>query len=177
MPATLTPKAEELFDSLPPYYENDPMTQAVLGAVGAELQRIENYLQTIRDKIWWATADDEYGFLGLWEARVGLPVEPEGISIEARRAKVGAAVQRRSEGAGEGWVNVITTFLGTPSWSHEEQRAGDYRLAIDIPVLGAYTEEQLANFLALVRPAHLQIDLAIAGVTFQVGVSAVGDAI
>jgi len=177
MPATLSEKGTDVLLDLPPYEQDDPAIQALIDASSRELQRIEDYLNTVREKLRPHAADDEYQLLALWELMMGLPVEPTGISLATRKAIVLAAWKRRRAGAGIGWWNLISAVLGTEEWTHVENTAVDYQLTIEVPFESTdFRAGQLIDMLTRITPAHLSIVLIFAGGTrFIVGVSLVGD--
>lgn len=168
-------KGLELLEDLPPYEQESPVIAAIVNAVANELQRIEDFLSTVRRKLHPQYADDEYRTLALHEARLGLPVEPEGVSVSDRRAKVLAAARTSQAGAGEGWWQLVTLSLGTAAWSHRENTPNDYWLEISAPEESdSYSAGQLEALLRNISPAGLKLSFSF-GEGFRVGISEVGD--
>lgn len=82
----------QMLADLPPLIQDDPLTQAVIHAYSQESQRILDKLEALIPE-WFPQLSTELG-LPLWEARTGLTVNPEGASVEERRALVLAAFRR-----------------------------------------------------------------------------------
>lgn len=173
----LADKAQEMLEDLAGYFHDDPFTRDLFTATGAELQRIEDHLELLKEKSRAPMADDDYHLLGFWEWVTGLPVEPPGVSLENRRSKVLAVLRRRRIGAGTGWEDLITKVLGTPDWTYSENDPADYVITINIPAVTDYTEWQLNRLMRVITPAHLQVAVVIEGTIFIVGISEVGDEI
>lgn len=174
----LSAKATELLEEMPPYLADSPWVQDMTDAVGREFERLEEFINYLRDHLRPTTASDEYRLLGLWEAAMGLPVEPEGVPLATRVNRVAAGARRRLAGSGEGWVLALSLAVANSSWKHLENTPGDYQLSIEVPFastnIAAGTLEQLLRQLT---PANLEVggDLITYGDSFRVGISEVGD--
>lgn len=175
--ATLSPRAEKMLGKLPPYLADDDLVQRLCEAKAQEFERVEAFLATIREKVQPQNADDEYGLLGLWERITGVPVEPENVSIQQRRARVMAGLRRRTVGIGEGWAQLITLLLSTEGWEHDENNPKPYEMAIQIPFPStSYQAGGLEALLRKITPAHIRLNISYSD-TFRVGISEVGDTI
>jgi hypothetical protein len=173
LPSVLAPKALEMLDDLPPYYQRDPHVQAYVHAVAIELQRLEDGMDSMRYGLFAQYANDERGTLALWEMLLGLPVRPEGISEADRKDKVLATLRGRSAGSAARWVETLTGALGATQWTHEEGPA-PYQVTLRIPPeAGTYTAAQVVRIARAITPAHLDIVVAY-GTGFLIGISAIG---
>lgn len=173
--ATLTPRAQAMLAKLPPYLADDDLVQRLCEAKAREFDRLETFLNTIREKILPQNADDEYGLLGIWERVTGVPVEPENISLSLRRARVMAGLRRRTIGIGEGWAELISLLLNTEGWEHDENNPSAYKMAIQIPFPStSFQAGAVEALLKKITPAHLQLTISYSD-TFRVGISEVGD--
>lgn len=178
----LADKPQEILEDLPASVWADPATQALVKAVGNELQRIEDFLMEIRVTLSPTTATGTA--LAYWEGFLGLPKNPEGATEDERRAIVKVAIARRSSGIGSSWVGLLDQILAYATWQHSENSDSDglyspYQLAItDVAIpsdnwrTGIFWEA-----VQRTRPAHLTLsEIEIAGDdTFRVGISEVGD--
>jgi uncharacterized protein YmfQ (DUF2313 family) len=172
----MSPKGQDLLDTLPSYYEEDSATRTVIDVMGRELQRVEDAGSAIQKGAFPQYADDTYGLLGVWEQMMGLPVEPTGTSVAVRRTKVLALLQGRRQGYGYSWVARMTRALGTAQWSYTEVPAS-YTVNILLPFgSGTYSNAQVAAIARQITPANLIITVNDAP-HFVVGINHVGDAL
>ena len=173
-----------MLEDLPEYEQNDPTIAALINAVANEAARIDTYLTELREKLQPARATGD--MLRYWEHFLDLPVEPEGITEDARRDIVKAAIAKRTAGAGKGWVTLLNAVMAGGAWEHGENEDEDgsyaaYNLHIRRVNLLA-GDWRIGIFKDMVKktvPAHLHIsEIEIAGSdTFRVGISEVGDEI
>ena len=122
----LTDKGASILDDMPYYAQTDPVIRAFINSVAKELQRIEDYLLDLRERLLPVEATDE--LLRYWEGFLDVPVAPEGVSVERRKATIQAAIARRTAGAGKGWYDLLTSVVDPATWRHAENTdaAGDY---------------------------------------------------
>lgn len=171
--ALLPQKAQDILADMPPWYAEDEITVGIITAGALELQRIQTFMETIREQMHPQNADDTYGLLGLWENLFGLPVQPAGVSLTDRRSIVLAHLQKRASGAGADWEAAITQALNTNSWTYSEG-PGDYQITVRFPYAsGGYTSTQARVLIQEITSAHLQL---IVGYSqgWLVGISLVG---
>jgi uncharacterized protein YmfQ (DUF2313 family) len=153
----LAEMTQRMFRSLPPYFQGDDTVEAILQAAGLELQRVEDFLNTLMLARFPQNADDTYGLLGLWEHRLGLPVEPPGVPLQSRRDLVLARLQGRNASSGADWVASMNRAMGTASWSYTENAAA-YQVTIKIPYLvGGFQSVQVLALANDTIPAHVQV--------------------
>lgn len=165
--------AQRMFRSLPPFYLGDDTMEALLNAMGLELQRVEDFLNAFMLKRYPQNADDQYGTLGIWEYRLGLPVEPPGIPIQSRRDLVLARIRSRNASSGADWVAAMNLAMGTNVWDYTENSSA-YQVTIRIPY--AVSGFQAVQVLALANatiPAHVQVLVGYSQ-GWLVGISLVG---
>lgn len=155
--ANLPAKAQVILGDMPPWYSEDQIARAIITAMANEAQRIEDFASAVRLQMFPQNADDSYGVLGLWEGLFGLPVEPAGATLAARRALVLAHIQKRNAGSGKEWEDAVTQALNTNSWTYQEG-PGNYEVTVRIPY-GAitYSTGQAQIFIEEITPAHLQV--------------------
>src|SRR5581483_3768680 len=108
----LSPTAERIFDSLPPYYQGDPTLSRITQAVANELDRLQAYLQAVASGLVPKLSDDTLSMLGIWENILKLPVEPAGVSVEQRQQALQAAFTARQCRTTAEWVNAMNIALG-----------------------------------------------------------------
>lgn len=180
MPRVLSQKALDMLADLPPYLQNDGMVQGVVAAQAGEYQRIESAATAILNGIFPAQANDvpilgvwTARLLSMWETLLNLPVNPAGVTLADRQAKVQAHIQARNSGAGSDWIATLSQAIGTSAWTHLEGPAA-YTVTITLPgVSGTYSAGQVAQIARQITPAHLDVIVAFAG-GFIVGVSLIG---
>jgi hypothetical protein len=170
----LAEKTVEVLGDLQPELADAPDVHAVLDPLVREAQRLEAKAYEVADCLFPRNAVDFCNTLPMWESLLGLPVRQAGATLEQRRGLVTAAVRARTAASGAAWVDLVTTALGSPGWTHEEGPAA-YNLTLRVPyVPGGITAGQLANIARRVTPAHLQINTTYTA-GFLVGISLVGD--
>jgi uncharacterized protein YmfQ (DUF2313 family) len=173
-------KADDMLAMMPPYLTSDPLVIAIMQAFGGEYQRIEDAQSAVSDAAFPSQANDELLPTGamvtlaqMWETLLGLPVNPVGVTILERRAKICAQIQTRTAGSGSDWVATLTAALGATPWSYEEG-PGDYQVTIFIPHdVGSYSAEQLLILARKITPAHIDIVPAY-DTGFLIGISDIG---
>jgi uncharacterized protein DUF2313 len=175
MPLEVSDAGEALFALMPHYYREDPAAQAIIDPVARELKRLEEFLKLVQNQWYPQNAADDYGQLGLREEQLGIPVEPQSLSVEQRRQIVAAYEQARLSGSGEDWIILLTMALGATIWEHDENDPGDYDLRLTIPYeeLG-FSAGQVEALADVVTPAHLNIALTYSE-GFIVGINRLGD--
>jgi hypothetical protein len=162
-----------LIDDLPPFEQGSHEARAVLNVVGNELARIDASRQALIQNFYPLSADV---LLPLFEQLLGLPVNPAGATLDARRQLVAAYMQRlKSEGRGLDWVAIITPIVGT--WNYAEHDPANpfspagYTVNVNIPQALAGVAWPLIRD---VTPAHLAINEGyIEG--FFVGITNIGE--
>lgn len=173
MATILSERAEALIEDLPPYFSRDRTVQAILQACAQELDLIETTAREIQDELSPLNATDTYGFLAMYEAFLGLPVLPPGVTEAQRRSRVVAFWRTHKSGSGESWVSRVTDVLDTTNWRHEEG-PDPYEVTVYVPFeAGSYSVWVLQKALRAITPAHLKI--SIVGEGFIVGVSHIGE--
>lgn len=161
---------------MPPYLADDYYVQAIIDSHARELQRVEDTTTAVLRTMFPGSADDTFGFLSLWESVLGLPVAPSGASVEQRRSKVVAGLQKQNAGAGSGWIALLTEALGGSAWAYVEANpvTDPYEVHIFIPYAGgSYSAEQVALLARQITPAHLDVIVSYEE-GFLVGISQIG---
>jgi len=104
---------------MPTYAQRDQVIRSLFNAVANELERIDDYLFNMREQALPLFSSDR--FLTYWEDFLGLPVNPEGVTIERRRSTIAAAVQKRTgAGAGRGWSSLLSAVISPATFRHAE---------------------------------------------------------
>jgi hypothetical protein len=156
--AELAPRAVRLLEMLPPYVREDPEVVAVMREGGAELDRIEEFMLTVREHAWPHRATDEYGILSVHERMLGLPVAPVGVTVADRQSQVRARMKRRRDGRKAAWVSRINEVLGADNWEYAENTPGGNQLSITLRVEpGIGLAEQARRLAEVFTPAAVQI--------------------
>jgi uncharacterized protein YmfQ (DUF2313 family) len=170
----LAEATKRMFEVLPPYYEGDDTMEAILDALGVEIERIDDFLEGFRFKTFPQNADDEFRTLGIWESRLGLPVEPAGQTIEQRRDLVLARLRGRNASSGADWVEALSTAMGGTALNYEEGPAA-YTITIYLPFSsGSYNSVLVQSLARAITPAHLEIAVVF-NQGFIVGEGRVGE--
>lgn len=166
-PRPLTPLGIAFRDSAPVMVRDDPHYLAIWHASARECERLLEHIELVRDQLFPERATV---MLGLWEALVGLTVDPEAVDIDERRTRL-TTMLRRVRGTPEGgeWVANVTDLIG-PGWSyreHDPDAVGgppEYTLEIAVPFppegnLYNVLEELLRD----ITPAHLDVSVSFLG--------------
>lgn len=163
-----------MLDTLPSFYRSESILQGLLDAVGRELQRIEDFLNDLRFRMFPQNADDKYRTLGMWELLLGLSVEPASATVAQRRAMVVARMQSNSVASGAEWLAAMNRALGGTVWTYQEGPAAN-TVTLYIPFgVGAYSSVQAFALARLITPAHLDIAV-VYNQGFIVGEGRVGE--
>lgn len=177
MTRVLTDTAVELLGTLPPYYRQDPLAQAVMQGIGGRVDELFALAEELRLRFTLPqnADDDEWGSLSYWERLMGLPVAPAGVT-EARRLEVLLAHYRKREArTGAGWVALLTLLLGTTLWDYEEGPIpGHITITISDPTT-SYAANVVALLARAITPAGYVINFAYTD-GFLVGFSSIGSA-
>ncbi len=169
---TLADKTVGILEDLPPYLGGDRSVQAALDPVGRELARIEAAMLALREKMLPQNADDTYSTLPMWEMLLAMAVQPEGLTVDQRRARVLSRLRKRRSPASSDWVETVTTLIGTV-WSWY-LGPGPYNITIVVPAEGGtLTESEIVALLRSITPAHIDIHVTT-GQGFLVGIGEVG---
>jgi len=173
----LSPTAERIFDSLPPYYQGEPTLSRITQAVANELDRLQAYLQAVASGLVPKLSDDTLSMLGIWENILKLPVEPAGVSVEQRQQALQAAFTARQCRTTAEWVNAMNIALGGATWRHQVGVPAPGWITITMATTpSSYVLGILQTLMDRLVPANYQVVFATqAG--FIVGVSRVGDLI
>jgi uncharacterized protein YmfQ (DUF2313 family) len=115
---SLTPLGQRMLREIPPWLRDDPDVKAVLHSMAKSKEAIRAAAQQIRDDLIPIRASSRG--LGWWELYYGLPVEPEGLSEEARRGIVLGHIAREPPiSSGASWQEQVTALIGG-GWEYEE---------------------------------------------------------
>lgn len=172
MAVTLTARAEALLDNLDARLRNSEQEQRIMQAFANELERIETYTSDLRAASFPHTCNDEMGTLPIWEAQLGIPIKPAGLTEEERRNAVLARWRARHAEEGKDWVAAASEFIG-PGWTHQENTPAANQITVSVPT----TPDQLGRielFLRPLTPAAEELILTT-GAGFVVGESTVGE--
>ena len=111
----------DLVSDLPPFEQSSYEVRAVLGVIANELARLDSARLALIQNFFPLTAD---ALLPLFEALLGLPVNPP-ASLALRHQLVAAYMQRlKSEGRGLDWTASISAAVGTINWNYQEYIGG-----------------------------------------------------
>ena len=173
-PPPLSPP--NLIGDVPPFEQSSYEIQAVLGVIANELGRIDAARQALIQNFYPLTADV---LLPLFEALLGLPVNPP-ATLAVRRQLVVTYMQRlKSEGRGIDWANLISATVGTANWNYQEHDPANalspaaYTVNVNIPQAASGFGWPLIRDIT---PAHLAINEGYTG-GFIVGTSVIGSSL
>lgn len=159
MARTLTDKAAEWLDDMPPYYYEDQFVWAVLNAVGSEFSRIEAAAQALLTYSFPSRAGTSseiiaYKLLALWELQLGLAVESP-IPLNERRNAVLAHLARRRVSSEESWFAGMSAVIGSSQWTYETVDGG---IIITLPFGSDQQSAQATiQYARKITPAHLAL--------------------
>lgn len=116
---SLDAEALRILRKMPGWAQNAPEHQAVAVVTAKESVRFRAQLAELREGMIPITANALT--LPLWETLYGLPVDPEGQTVEQRRARLLSAILAAPpDPSGLTWEARITALLG-PGWSYVEE--------------------------------------------------------
>jgi hypothetical protein len=175
MARTLSDKAQEWLEMMPPYYSDDLFTQGVLDAMACEYQRIDSAAFLLLaggfptreaepehppgDPLYESATVDVFRLMAVWENQLGLTVEPVGRTLADRRAHVLAFIARRKASSEAEWTDGLESTFGplndpATGWSYRVTRG---TLVIRVPVNSPFTLQQVYALARSVTPAHLRV--------------------
>lgn len=164
MARELTLKGQIWRSWMPVVLRDSPDHLAVIHACAREVERLEGKVEQVRMQFFPQHADV---LLKVWEFMLRVTVEPEGLTVEQRRALVIATLRKmRSTPYGRDWVANVTALVGE-GWTYEEHEPGvgtspptdTIRINLPFPP----DSSSYARAEALIRaitPAHVDIVLA-----------------
>lgn len=150
------PLALQWLDDMPPFYREDPLTQAVLNAQAGEMARVQAFADALMNALPYE-ATDSNRMLSLWELQTGLPVAVQGVLEVTRRAALVAHISRRAASSEEAWASAMTEAIGSTLWSYETETT-DGEITVHLPFAVASPEAQRVRvFARAITPAHLTL--------------------
>ena len=169
---TLVALAEEWLAMLPPILQSDPWIQAIFNALAQEMERLIARAEQVGLGLIPADANEET--LGIWEATLGLQVDPEGVNVEERRALVMGRLLR-GDGSGAQWEAQLLAAAGAVRYreydpggfASEGQSSinpalfapSKYTLNVLVGLPGGQSLESLSDYLRTITPANLHLDV------------------
>lgn len=157
---TLSPLAVDWLLMLPPGLRVDPWVQGIFNALALEMERLIDQALTVGEGLNPMTANAET--LPMWEALLGLPINPPNTSVAIRQDLV-ASRMLRGDGSGAQWEQQMRAATKN-SLRYTENDSGDpsaprYTLAIDTALPQGVTIEALRTYTRSITPANLHINL------------------
>jgi uncharacterized protein YmfQ (DUF2313 family) len=165
-----------MFGYLPYYWQGEPWAEAILDAMGRELQRCDDRLEAVRKGMLpqFATDGPNGKFLSIWEAMMGLPVAQTTLTEDRRRQLVLAQLRGRNASSGRAWEQAVAQSMGASIWTYQED-AANYTITIYIPFdTGTINSVQVQRLVRKITPAHLELAVVYSG-GFIVGEGIVGE--
>lgn len=160
---TLTDRALDFLDMIPPWAQSDPNIQAAIQVMSNECDRIDAALEDAVAMFFPQLADR---YLYLWEASLGLSQYPEGLSLIQRQQRVLAFLFRRLNSVpGSAWVQNVTLLIG-PTWTWTRHTPGSGTgppadtIQINLPYASSSPQAtDLAALLETITPANIEITI------------------
>jgi hypothetical protein len=161
------PLTLEWLAMLPPVLQEDPWIIAILDAQAREMERLIAAAEEVGYGLVPTLANEVT--LPLWEALLGLPVNPPNTSVETR---VNLVVSRmiRGDGSGAQWEAAMARAT-SGTYRYTEHDSGDplapnYTLNINTALPTGMTIESLRDYVRAITPANLHIDV-VGGQTYE----------
>lgn len=168
----MIPLAEEWLVMLPPILQSDPWIQAIFNALAQEMERLIARAEQVGLGLIPADANEET--LGIWEATLGLQVDPEGVNVEERRALIMGRLLR-GDGSGQQWEQQLLAASGALRY-REHDPGGfasegqslvnpaafsppSYTLNVLVGLPGGQSLASLTSYLRSISPANLHLDV------------------
>lgn len=148
-------KANEMYLSVSPIYEQSKIMKAIFEAIGSEADLSEEDIDDIRNQLFPQTATS-WG-LDIWEKRLGL-VTNHNETIETRRGKVLAKLQSKYIMTPERMSYVIKSYTGVKTLITENVAPYVFRVEFDIQ------NAKLSDFTAIInkiKPSHLGYEFSL----------------
>lgn len=156
---TLSARGAAWLDDMPPYYRDDPFVQGVVDALAREYDRVEAAAVALLTDSFAQNASDTYRLLAIWEAQLGLAVEPKGQTVATRQALVLARLKQRKAGTEQSFRQAMDRFLGG-LWSYSTNfTTGTLTIRLAGPAT-TFTADQVLRFARQLVPAHLALAFA-----------------
>jgi hypothetical protein len=171
-------------EDLPHYFHDDPQVRGYVDALSRELDRVAALIETVCDG-WYpseAESDEDAAaqalYLRMWEANLGLPIAPLGLSVGQRGNIVVSHIRKRTAETGADWVAVMNYGIGSGGWDYDENYA-DYTVRLVIPYgSGTITATSVLALARAITPAHIDIVVTYSGGggggSFVIGTSPIG---
>ena len=138
---------------LPEYWAGEPLFVRIIQAEANEIDRIDELFDWIEQSLQPGSAEDP--ILGEWEAILGLPVRPAGVSVEQRQAKCAAAIQTLDAGSSERVLEALEAALGVEGFEVTRDEPDVLKDTITIPYAsGGYTARQVELLVRRMWPSH-----------------------
>lgn len=143
----------------PLFLRDDPVIQAICNAEGEERVLIDAAVEELKRTVFAVTADTN---LHLWEASLGLPINPP-YSVADRREVVLAFLARAIiSGSGLDWEFVANQILGV-AWTYSVGGTNNSVVTITIPYRpGSLKARVLEALLESTTPASMVINVTYA---------------
>jgi hypothetical protein len=166
-PALLTPMGQKWRGWLPVVLRDSPDHLAVVHAVAKETERLEAAIEQVRAQFVPQTADV---LLKVYEAQLGITIEPVGATLDERRMTVLAMLRKQaSTPSGLDWQANVTRLVGA-GWTYSEHDPADpssppaYTIEVRLPFPPSSTRyAQTERLIRDITPAHLDLIITYAG--------------
>jgi hypothetical protein len=166
----------QMLDDLPPFMEDDPHVQAIIHAQSREIQRILDQLGWMIKQFFPAKADPPG--LAIWEAVLGLTINPTDLDLAGRRAVILANIAKsHSTASGADWNAGVNILVG-PGYAYYESNVLNpgsfpplYEIIVYLPFPSNTTAFARAQDLIIaLTPAHIKINFSsVTGLLLDTG--------
>lgn len=156
---SLSPTAQRMMESLPVFYWDNVIIQRILQARANEIDRMDAMIDTLKLGVIPGAGDDTLRLLAVWETILGLPVAPDGVTVEQRQSAIRAQLQALDAVTAADVLALLTAQLGA-AFTIERDTPALLEDAITLYTPeGSYTTGTVQRTAAKVWPAHRQLNV------------------
>jgi uncharacterized protein YmfQ (DUF2313 family) len=154
----LTDRATKMLATLPSYLADEPLIIRIVQAQANEVDRLDALIDKLKTELQPGAATDDLGLLGMWEAMLGLPVQPAGGTLAQRQAKVIGALHALSAGDAADVLAALSAAVGGEAFTVLRDTPGMLQDTLAIPYLqGSYNANVIEQIARQQWPAHRQL--------------------
>jgi hypothetical protein len=161
--STLNERGQAMMDMVPPVLWDVPLYHAVYDSLGDQYEMLHDAIDLLHKNTIPYSAEE---YLSLFEAQLGLTIEPEGLTLEQRKEIVTTFMQRAVlDGSGLDWIAAADRLI-EGIWVYETHETGDagsppaHVIIVRLPYTSGSIMAQIAEvLLRSITPAATQINV------------------